>query len=168
MSLHIIYRSSLSRAEDLKSDDESTKMKPYESSHLTGLRSGLVDLYKRNKFRLSEDLQSRLSELSTGYENIINDLKKKGLMKLSAGKRELRRDGYLLICLKLMRFKKPTKVGASGGSWSASIFGWSFFTLLWNLISRPESVEDIMLPMITWKEDCLTIDEHVSCCNCSS
>ena len=138
---------------------EATKIEPYGSSTLEGFRSALVDLYKRhkqNKLKFSDELDIKLKELLDGYEKTCNDLKKKGLMKLSVGKR---RDGYILLCKKLMKFKPNGGGSSSGGSWSAS---WCFFTLLWSLISRPESVEQITLNMITWKEDSLTIDENVS------
>lgn len=152
--------------------DELKVNEPYSPEYLQGFRSALVDLYRRktgNKF--SNTLDDKLKAMLEGYEKICNDLRKKSLMALNPGKRELRRDGYVLICKKLMKFDptqakknkapKSTKK-ASNGSWSSSIFGWCFFTLLWNLISRPESVENITLNMITWKDDCLAIDEHVS------
>lgn len=152
---------------------EATANEPYVPSYLTGFRSALVDLYRLKKQKMSQYLNDKLKELLDGYEKMCNDLKKKGLMTLNPGKRELRRDGYILICTKLMKYKPPMNVEAkkktgstkrvtNSGSWATSVFAWSFFTLLWNLISRPESVENITLNMITWKDDCLTIDEHVS------
>jgi hypothetical protein len=83
-------------------------------------------------------------------------LKKKGLMKRGTGKRELRREGYIMICHKLMTLL-PT---ANGGSWSTTVFAWCFFVFLWTLISRPESTETIGLPSITWQGDSMTIDEE--------
>lgn len=156
------YRTKLNGPQDIT---EATKIEPYGSSTLEGFRSALVDLYKRhkpNKLKFSDELDIKLKELLDGYVKTCNDLQKKGLMKLSVGKRELRRDGYILLCKKLMKFKPNGGGSNSGGSWSASVFGWCFFTLLWSLISRPESVEQITLNMVTWKEDSLTIDENVS------
>lgn len=187
-------RIGLSGPQDLTTD-ELKNNEPYAPEYLSGFRSALVDLYRRKTgAKFSNLLDDKLKAMLEGYEGICNDLKKKSLMALNPGKRELRRDGYVLICKKLMKFdpnlprtnkkKKKTKDGDNdeeaavnnpsssndsktkgtrkNGSWSTSIFGWCFFTLLWNLISRPESVENITLNMITWKDDCLAIDEHVS------
>jgi hypothetical protein len=152
-------RMSLQSKKDLT---EATLAEPFAPTTLTGYRSALVDLYRSKKLKLSDDLERELKALLSGYEKICNDLKKKGLMKLNPGKRELRRDGYILLCRKLMTYKPINR----HGSWSTSVFSWCFFTMLWNLISRPESIETITLNMITWKEDCLTVDEHVSCSYC--
>lgn len=158
---------------ELKGPEELTELQlenePFNHDYLAGFRSGLVDLY-RSKLgeKLPASLDEKLKTILEGYDKLCNDLKKKGLMKLSPGKRELRRNGYVLLCTKLMKYvpTKPlkTKNGAVkyNGSWSSTIFGWCFFTLLWNLISRPESTESLQLNMFTWKDDCLAIDEHVS------
>jgi hypothetical protein len=77
-------------------------------------------------------------------------------MKRGTGKRELGKEGYIMICKKLMTLA-PT---GHGGSWSTSVFAWCFSVFLWVLISRPESTETIALPSITWKGDALTVDEE--------
>jgi len=141
-----------------QSIDESAANEPYSPDYVTGFRSALVDYYSKNGMTISDEFNNKWKGLLKGYEKICNDLRKRGLMQLQAGKRHLRRDGYLLLCKKLMQLE-PT---ANGGSWKTSMFGWAFFTLLWNLISRPDSIEDITLNRITWKEDCLAIDEQVN------
>ena len=41
-----------------------------------------------------------------------------------------------------------------------NLFTWCFMVLQWNLMSRSDSVQNIMLPHITWAEDSLTIEEQ--------
>ena len=146
--------------EKLKGPEElsdATSREPYCATYITSHRSAMVDLYRRSEIPISAELEREWGQILKGYDKLLNHLKKKGLFKLSRGKRELRKVGYILLCEKFMKFTPESR----GASWSTSIFGWCFFTLLWNLISRPESVEDLTLPMITWKEDCLAIDEEV-------
>jgi hypothetical protein len=136
---------------------DATVIEPYSISYLESHRSAIVDQYKKQKITIEPDMLTEWDSVIEGYGKLLKSLKKKGLYKLKSGKRELRKVGYFLLCDKFMRFTPEGK----GGSWSTSIFGWCFFTLLWNLISRPESVEEITLSMITWREDCLCIDEEV-------
>jgi hypothetical protein len=39
-------------------------------------------------------------------------------------------------------------------------FAWFFFVLTWNLMSRGDSVETIMLQHIDWSEDAMIIEEQ--------
>lgn len=98
---------------------EATRAEPLAPSTLTGYRTALLDLYRDTlKVSLPDELDQELKKYLEGYEKICNDLKKKGLMKLNAGKRELRRDGYVLLCHKLMTYKPKNR----HGSWSSSAF----------------------------------------------
>ena len=47
---------------------------------------------------------------------------------------------------------------ASG--WSATLFSWAFFVLMWNLMSRSDSVDGLMLQHLEWQEDSLIIEEY--------
>jgi hypothetical protein len=47
-----------------------------------------------------------------------------------------------------------------GGSWNASLFMWPFFLLMWNLMSRSDSVDTLMLSHIRWEGDSLQIQEQ--------
>eukprot|EP00644_Phytophthora_capsici_P008981 jgi/Phyca11/68153/gw1.6.559.1 len=101
-------------------------------------------------------LDMELRRVLEGYEKVINNLKKRGLMKINEGKRQLKVSGFELLALKLMTLE-PTK---KGQAWSNVTFGWSFFVLMWNLMSRADSVDTIMLQHIEWSEDCLVVEEQ--------
>ncbi|KAF0721482.1 hypothetical protein Ae201684P_001408 [Aphanomyces euteiches] len=47
-----------------------------------------------------------------------------------------------------------------GQSWSTVVFGWTYFVLQWNLMSRSDSIDKIMLQHIEWAEDALIIEEQ--------
>jgi hypothetical protein len=63
-----------------------------------------------------------------------------------------------MLASKFMK-KKPADTGC-GQSWSTVLFGWSFFVLMWNLMSRADSVDSIMLQHIEWSEDALIVEEQ--------
>jgi hypothetical protein len=109
--------------------------------------------------KLANDVDEELKHMLSGYEKLCNQLMWKGLMSATHGKRELRKSGCFLLCKQFMCLK-PGNNG--GGSWCASIFSWCYFVLLWNLATRPESLEALMLNGISWGEDCLMINECVS------
>ena len=62
--------------------------------------------------------------------------------------------GYELLCRMLLKLSPGT------GGWSTMLMAWPFFVLMWNLMSRPDSVECVHLQFIMWKEDCICIDEN--------
>jgi hypothetical protein len=57
-----------------------------------------------------------------------------------------------------MQMSPPEK--GRGQSWSTSAFAWTFFTIMWNLMSRSESVNTLMLQHIDWDCDALTVEEQ--------
>ncbi|EEY56557.1 uncharacterized protein PITG_10103 [Phytophthora infestans T30-4] len=69
---------------------------------------------------------SKLRRVLKGYEKVINDLKKRGLMKINEGKRQLKGSGFELLALKLMKLEPVKK----GQAWSTVLFGWRFFDCL--------------------------------------
>jgi len=85
-------------------------------------------------------------------------------MKIREGKSAITISGYQMIAEKFMKTKvdKNNVVGqrkvASG--WSATLFSWAFFVLMWNLMSRSDSVDGLMLQHLEWQEDSLIIEEH--------
>ena len=141
--------------EDIK--DDSVAVEPFSHSHIVGFRSALADLYRMHKISLPPETDKDLKDMLDGYEKLCNQLMRRGLMRVQQGKRELRLGGYFILCKKFMCLQPE----ARHGSWSTSIFAWCYFVLMWNLGSRPESVEALMLERISWAEDCLTIDEQV-------
>ncbi|OWZ02720.1 hypothetical protein PHMEG_00025674 [Phytophthora megakarya] len=129
---------------------------PLSSSCVKGYRSALVDLYKNEQRILNPDTDRELNILLEGYDKLINDLRKRGLMKISEGKQYLKSSGYSLLASTLMK-SRPEK---SGQTWATTTFSWAYFVLMWNLMSRSESVENIMLQHLDWVEDSLVIEEQ--------
>ena len=105
---------------------------------------------------LEPDLDKELKNILDGYKKIINKLKQRGLMKIHEGKREISNAGYQLLGLKFLE-KLPAR---NGGSWSTVTFAWPFFVLLWNLMSRSDSVDKLTLNVISWESDALIIEEQ--------
>ena len=64
-------------------------------------------------------------------------------------------EGFALLS-KLLATAIPEK--ASG--WSNRVFMWSYFTLLWNLMTRNESVDDLLEEHFDWTEDAMLIEEQ--------
>ncbi|KAE8960226.1 hypothetical protein PF011_g30165, partial [Phytophthora fragariae] len=121
-----------------------------------GYRSALVDVYRAKLLEMDPQLDTELRRVLEGYEKVINSLKKRGLMKINEGKRQLKLSGFELLALKLMTIRPVKK----GQTWPTVLFGWSFFVLMWNLMSRADSIDTIMLQHIEWTDDCLVIEEQ--------
>jgi integrase len=130
---------------------------PLSISSVNGYRSAIVDLYTQNGATLPASLNQELGEILSGYEKHINELKKRGLMKLEEGKKALPMTGYRILCNAFMKDKPE---GRDGGRFSTGMFMWLFMTLLWNLISRSDSVNSLMLEHFDWKDDCLLVQEQ--------
>jgi hypothetical protein len=98
------------------------------------------------------------AELKTtfeGYEKTINDLKNRGLMDINKGKMHLKSGGNDLLAKKLMQQHPSTS-----GSWSTTVFAWSYSVLIWSLMSRSDSVDKIMLKHMDWSEYPLVVEEQ--------
>ncbi|POM65723.1 Hypothetical protein PHPALM_18522 [Phytophthora palmivora] len=67
-----------------------------------------------------------LRRVLEGYEKVINNLKKRCLVKINEGKRQLKASGYELLAEKLMAIT-PVK---ECQSWSTVLFGWGYFVLM--------------------------------------
>jgi hypothetical protein len=150
---HICSAASL--RDEATSDVESTQA-PLSFSGVTGYRSALVDLYRGAELQLDPDLNAELKTILDGYQKLLNDLKKRGLMKINEGKRHLKSSGYSMLASKLMS-QTP---GTSSQSWPSIVFSWSYFVVMWNLMSRSDSIDTIMLQHMEWSEDSLIIEEQ--------
>lgn len=93
-------------------DDPGALNKPLSVSCVKGYRSALVDLYKQQHIRLDETLDAELKGVLDGYEKMINDLKKRGKMKIHEGKRHLKSNGFNMLAYKFMT--KPPREKGSG------------------------------------------------------
>lgn len=148
--------------EHLTGPEQLTDDMPVPLSHHTmqGYRSAIVDLYTVAGLVLDKTTDLRLGALLDGYEKLVRQLRLKALMKIKEGKSPINMDGYSMIADKLMKAKSDkTNTNAATG-WSATLFTWSFFVLMWNLMSRSDSVDGIMLQHMEWDGDALTITEQ--------
>ena len=87
----------------------------------------------------------------------MNALRQRGLARLGDGKKKLLLGGYHFLSKGLMQLVPSGR----GGNWSHTVFSWSFIVLTWNLMSRPDSIEKLMLAHFDWNNDCMTVEEQV-------
>ncbi|KAK1934611.1 hypothetical protein P3T76_011220 [Phytophthora citrophthora] len=113
---------------------------PLAVSTVWGFRSALVDVYRKQNVLWDSKIDDALCSALEGYEKTINDLKKRGLMKVNEGKHQLTMSGFELVLLKMMSLEPNTK----GQAWSTVVFGWCFLVLTWNLMSRADSIATII------------------------
>ncbi|KAG3081737.1 hypothetical protein PI124_g19116 [Phytophthora idaei] len=92
---------------------------PLSASCVWGYRSALVDVYHSKLLELGQPVDTELRRVLDGYEKVINSLKKRELMKINVGKRQLEASGFEMLALKLMTIT-PAK---RGQSWTAVLFG---------------------------------------------
>ena len=75
----------------LSDPDEITNemAEPYSDSTIDGYRSALLSLYKNSRPVLvpSDLITASLTQFIVSYRNLINDLRQKGLVKLTQGKK---------------------------------------------------------------------------------
>ena len=145
----------LSKAKD---DEVADLPTPMSVSGIRGYRSALVDMYRTKSKKLDPKLDMELNSMLDGYEKAICELKQRGRMQINEGKRHLKWSGYGLLVQKFMK-KTPTE-GENGRSWSTILFGWAFCVIMWNLMSRTDSVDSLMLQHIDWDGDALIIEEQ--------
>lgn len=74
-------------------------------------------------------------------------------MKSREGKLPLPFEGYVLLADLLSSMKYDDRA-------TCAVFSWTFLVVQWNLMSRSDSVETIMLSHIDWVGDALTIEEQ--------
>lgn len=111
---------------------------------------------------LDTKLYSDLSSLIKGFKKKIALKKKNGELPSIEGRHPITFGGYKLLALKFLSLKPEVKQGNNSrnsncGSWNESIFSWPFWLLLWNLMQRSETIANVQLEHISWKEDSLTI-----------
>jgi hypothetical protein len=147
-------RSKLTSAQDIPEGEPD----PPAISTVRGYRSALVDLYTEKKKKIAEDLDVELATILDSYEKKINNLKNRSLMKIGEGKTHLKPKGYELLANKFM--KLHPKDAVHGGAWATTLFAWTFLVIMWNLMSRGDSIEKIMFPHIAWRIDCFGIEEQ--------
>jgi hypothetical protein len=131
---------------------------PISHSTLTGYRSAISDLYRQHGQKLSVDLDAGIKGITDGYKKLINSLRQRGLMRAHEGKSHCRINGYQLLCNKFMT--RDVSEFPVAGNWSFVTFTWAYFTLLWNLISRTDSVDCLMLQHFEWEGDAMIIEEQ--------
>jgi hypothetical protein len=66
-------------------------------------KSALLDLYKGQDITIPAETRSRLGQILDGYNKQLNELRRRGLVALTEGKRELSFSGFLMLAKKLCR-----------------------------------------------------------------
>jgi hypothetical protein len=108
--------------------------------------------------KLDQQLDLKLASTLDGYEKSICELKQRGRVDIREGKRHLKWSGYGFLAKRFLTNAPDNNV--NGQSWSMVVFGWSFRVLSWNLMSRAESVDSLMLQHIDWDNDALIVEEQ--------
>jgi hypothetical protein len=147
-------RSQVKEGEDIPEG----QAEPCAYSTLSSHRSAIKDLYTQAGVGPTAELDTEIRKIVVGYQKLLNDLKKRGLFSITEGKHPLASRGFYLLAAKLLRFDPTDR--PVGGQGSTGSFAWAFFLLMWNLMSRTETVDAIMLQHIGWSEDSLIIQEQ--------
>jgi hypothetical protein len=139
-------------------------VEPMSPSSLQGYRSAIIDLYTNRNLIMDANVSKALTNVLDGYDKLCRQLRLKALMKIKEGKSPIEMSGYRMLAEKLMKAKvdknnTPGEKRVATG-WSATLFAWTFFVLMWNLMSRSDSVDGLMLQHMEWQGDCLIIEEQ--------
>lgn len=137
--------------DDIFADKKAT----ISASCMQGYKSALSWLYAEQEANppMSPAFEKWITGFIHGYKKKIADKKAAGVMSVTEGKSKLAFTGYNEICKHLMK-KAPIR---NKNTWAQGIFGWAFMTLCWNLMARGDSVRNVMLQHIDWKNDCMTV-----------
>ena len=133
-------------------------VEPYSVSTLTSHRAAIVDLYEDKGKKLEPELNAEINGIINGYEKVLAELRLKGLIKLQEGRLPLPMAGLKLIANKGLA-QRPRERGGPD-TWHVFVFIWCFLVLMWNLLSRSDSVDKLMLAHIMWSDDSLLIEEQ--------
>ena len=141
-------------------EDSSTRQDLYGRDIITisfscmqGYRSALLWLYQEKGIVIGSDTLLWLNNFTSGYKKTIADKKSRGVMSISEGKSPLSFHGYKKISEFMMKLAPESR----NHPWSEVIFSWSYMTLSWNLMARAESVGNIMLQHLDWRDDSLLV-----------
>ena len=141
---------------DLKGDEE----KPLSVSHLQGHGSAILYHYTENGRKVVDDAVALVIKRQVdGYEKLITRLKQKGLYKSTEGRVPLLLTGLKTICMCFAK-KEPMQRGAD--NWATFVFGWSFLTLMWSLMSRSDNVDKLCLHHLRREGDSIIVTEQGS------
>lgn len=114
-------------------------------STMKGYRAAIMHYYKSKFTSVDERLRRTLDAFMKGFKRNIASLQQEGHMKIRQGKSPITFKGYTTLAQKFYSMK------------SVEYFAAPFFILLWNLMSRSESVGKLHLKYITWEGDALVI-----------
>jgi hypothetical protein len=125
----------------LKEGDEisDNQAEPCAYSTLSSHRSALKDLYRQAGIAPTGELDTEIRKVVVGYQKCLNDLKKRGLFSITEGKQPLASGGYNILADELLSCDPTNR--AHGGQETTGSFAWAFFVLMWNLMSRTETVD---------------------------
>ena len=132
---------------------------PLSHSHVRTHGSAVKYFYKQNgKSVVDEQVAMCMNDVIGSYKKCIASLRRKGLYKVSEGKRPLLFQGLVMLC-SLLLIQTPTQ--RSGQSnWGTYSFGWAFLTVMWSLMSRSDSIDQLTFHHLEWDGDCMKITEQ--------
>lgn len=117
--------------------------------HVSGYNSAIKYHYKKHKVVFQQEWSEIISEFLGGYERLVADLKKQGVLSMKEGKLPLSFVGYNYLAKQTWNY--------DGSDFNLNIFAHLFLLLCWNLIARCVSVSGLMFDHISWIDDSLTI-----------
>ena len=139
---------------DLTIDDVFSERKiTISASCMQGYKLALLWWYREKSVVINSDINDHLNAFIKGYEVTIAKKKATGVMSITEGKSALSFAGYVEICKVMMRLAP----NGNRNPFSEGIFGWTYMVFMWNLIARAESVGNIMLQHIDWREDAVIV-----------
>lgn len=129
---------------------------------LGAFRSALAWYCGLQHQELVRELYSKLTFLISGYKKKIAAMKKSGELPAIEGRHHIGMKGYRFLAEKFFQLTPEIKEGnklnnKQQNSFNESLFAWPYWLLLWNLMQRSETIANLQLEHISWKEDSLTI-----------
>ena len=132
---------------------------PLSHSHVRTHGSAIKDWYKQNKKNVvDEEVAMCMSDVIGSYKKCVASLKRKGLIKCSEGKRPLLFQGLVMLC-SLFLIQVPSQRSGQA-NWGTYSFGWAFLTVMWSLMSRSDSIDQLTFHHLEWEGDCMKITEQ--------
>ena len=100
-----------------------------------------------------EDTSNAIKMAIETYKRDVGIKKRKGIMKQKEGKSKYNLFGLITICNYFCSMKPDKKKF----TWNAGIFAGLFTKLSVNTIGRSDNIDDLILSMIDWENDAMTV-----------
>lgn len=114
-------------------------------THMGGYRSAIVHLYRVNELKMSSYLENMLADHMSGYTKVLSSARLAGQLPPVEGRDALTFAAYETLCWTAIKGPRD------------DVVYWAFQTLSWNLAQRSQTIGDLLLEHISWKDDCLSV-----------